>query len=431
MKTMERVTGREIDAMRKFIEKHAMTNRVAVCDETNAVAQEVADELGGNIISAPSGSECLTWIIPKAWYVREAYIERLDGRRIVDFKDNPLHLFSYSFPVNGVFSKKDLEEHLCYDQDRPDNIPYHYRYQYAYGQEGWGFCLRYNTYKEMKDKEYRVVIDSVLSDGEMKVADVHLQGELNDTILVAAHNCHPAQVNDGLSSVAAGLELFKYLKKRKRRYSYRLVIGPEFYAAAAFLANAGGVENIKYSIYLDMLCNNKNWGISRSFEENTYIDRIVENSMKKFDPGYVSVPYRELSGNDEFFYDGPDYYIPMVCLGRDDYPEYHLDKDDMAHCDLKELGRWVDHLKDIVRILETDFVPMRKYKGPLYFSRFGVSKDTAKDKAGAIAMDKIQILADGTNSCMDIASILNVDYDFVYDFMKQLVDKDLCEAIKK
>ena len=420
-----------IEKLREFIEKHAMNNRVAVSDETNMVAEEVARILEGELVSVHSGAECLTWIIPKRWKVRDAYIETVDGKRVVDFQSNPLHLYAYSIPFKGVMGRKELQHHLYYDRHNPDNIPHHYKYQYTYGEEGWGFCLSYNAYKEMREEKYKVVVDSVLDDGVMKVADCYLKGEMKDTILIAAHNCHPAQVNDGLSSVAVALELFKYLKRQELKYSYRLVIGPEFYAAAAFLSKAEGIQNIKYGIFLDMLGNNEHMGISYSFQHDTFIDKVVKDAMRSYDKNFVGVPYRESAANDEFFYDGPDFYIPMVCIGRDDYPEYHLDSDDIAHCDFAKLGEFVELMKSVVRIIETDCIPVRKYRGPLFLSRYNIPKNTKADKAAAIAVDKIQILMDGKNSCLEISERLDLHYSFVFGFVQKLLDKKLAITKQK
>ena len=41
-----------------------------------------------------------TWKVPERYVVHEAYLETEDGTRVVDFADNPLHLVSYSLPVD-------------------------------------------------------------------------------------------------------------------------------------------------------------------------------------------------------------------------------------------------------------------------------------------------------------------------------------------
>ena len=41
-----------------------------------------------------------TWKVPERYVVHEAYLETEDGKRVVDFKDNPLHIISYSLPID-------------------------------------------------------------------------------------------------------------------------------------------------------------------------------------------------------------------------------------------------------------------------------------------------------------------------------------------
>ena len=107
----------------EFIKDHYLLNRTAVSDDTDKLVYSVQKLLKSGIIEIPSGSECLTWIIPKHWKVKEGYLAKLDGTRIVDFKDNPLHLWGHSESFQGEISKTDLESHLRYDPRCPNWIP--------------------------------------------------------------------------------------------------------------------------------------------------------------------------------------------------------------------------------------------------------------------------------------------------------------------
>src|SRR3990172_5671372 len=49
-----------------------------------------------------------TWKVPERYVVHEAYLETETGERIVDFKDNPLHIISYSMPVDRVLTWDEL-----------------------------------------------------------------------------------------------------------------------------------------------------------------------------------------------------------------------------------------------------------------------------------------------------------------------------------
>src|SRR5829696_5963105 len=55
-----------------------------------------------------------TWKVPERYVVHEAYLEIESGERIVDFKDNPLHIVSYSLPVDKTLSFEELQPHLYF-----------------------------------------------------------------------------------------------------------------------------------------------------------------------------------------------------------------------------------------------------------------------------------------------------------------------------
>ena len=44
---------------------------------------------------------------------------------------------------------------------------------------------------------------------------------------------------------------------------------------------------------------------------------------------------------------------------------YHTDKDDLENCDLDQLLESYEFLKKIVDVMENDYIPQRKYRGPL------------------------------------------------------------------
>ena len=42
------------------------------------------------------------WKIPNRWEVKEAFIENLKGKKIVDIKENKLHILQYSIRINKI-----------------------------------------------------------------------------------------------------------------------------------------------------------------------------------------------------------------------------------------------------------------------------------------------------------------------------------------
>ncbi|MDL1944915.1 DUF2172 domain-containing protein [Chloroflexi bacterium CFX2] len=98
-----------------------------------------------------------TWKVPERYVVHEAYLETEDGERIVDFKDNPLHIVSYSLPIDKVLGFEELQPHLYFNEKRPHTVPWIFKYY----ERDWGFCLPKNTFDKLpRDKKYHAVIKS-------------------------------------------------------------------------------------------------------------------------------------------------------------------------------------------------------------------------------------------------------------------------------
>ena len=90
--------------------------------------KRVSDLIPLEIHEVATGTQAFDWTVPKEWNIREAYIKGPDGRRVVDFRDNNLHVVNYSAPVNARLSLGELRPHLHSLPDRPDWIPYRTTY---------------------------------------------------------------------------------------------------------------------------------------------------------------------------------------------------------------------------------------------------------------------------------------------------------------
>jgi aminopeptidase-like protein len=410
------------DEMRRIITKYATLNRVPVGDDTTMFVRELAAELGVSVMSLPSGTECLTWVIPDKWTVHEAYIETLDGRRIADFNLHPIYLHAHSASFSGIVSRRELLSHIGINQKHDERLNYVCRWQFSLEEhQNWAFSLPARTVRELRDDAYFVSINTEFSKGTLDIIDWVLPGKQTETVFFSAHSCHPGQVNDGLACIAVLVQLFRYLERiPNRKYTYRLIIGPEYFAAAAILQYGHGIDQLKYGLYLDMMANENPISFSQSFIGNTYIDKAVRNVLNKQEDGHTETRYRGLYGNDEMFYDGPGFDIPTVGLARYPFEHYHTEYDDIAHCDFDKLEESLDYLIAIVDVLERDFIPRRTYKGPLFLSRYGLYIDFKTNPAGYRQLQEIQILMDGERSCLEIADAIGADFGFVHDFVEKL-----------
>nr|HPJ22302.1 DUF2172 domain-containing protein [Clostridia bacterium] len=170
-----------------------------------------------NIIEYKSGTKCFDWVVPEEWNISEAYIEDQNGKRIVDFKENNLHVMGYSIPVFGIFTMDDLLPHLFTIPEKPDAIPF----VTSYYKRNWGFCLSHNTLLKMKDSSYRVCIESELSEGSLTLGELLIKGKSKKEVLLFSHIGHPSMANDQLSGplTLVGLASRLLTKKEMLKYS--------------------------------------------------------------------------------------------------------------------------------------------------------------------------------------------------------------------
>lgn len=416
--------------MKDFIQRYVNWNRVPVGEETSRFARELALDLGANLLSIPSGTDCLTWQMPPQWSVTKGILTGPDGAVLADFHRHPLYLKSYSASFSGTVSLEDLRPHLLSDPSRPERIVYDYRAQYEYGpRHAWGFSLPHRMVENLPAGDYRVAIETQFGPGTLDVVDLALPGRRRETVFFGAHTCHPAMVNDGLACIAVLREVFRWLRERPdRRFTYRLILGPEYFAAAAFLHAARGAEHLRYGFYLDMLGNGQPWCLSHSSQPDSLADRLARRAFHELGLPVREAGYRGVWGNDENFYDGPGLLIPTVGLARDAFDGYHTDADDVAHCDFAQLAEAVEVLKRTILLFEETDLPRITYRGPLYLSRHQLYIDPKKDRQGYLSLQRIQMLLDGTRSCEEIAAEVGATAEFVRAFIGALRERGFVEG---
>ena len=422
--------------MIELVTKYWRLNRTAVNPDTDKLVKFLQKKLDADVLKVKSGEECLTWQIPKHWRVRSARLMKMDGTVLADYSDNPLYLWTHSIPFTGRISREELfAKHIHTDPNRPFEFLYHYRNGFRFDVQEWGFSLPYKLVSQMHDPFYSVEIDSSLdTNGTLKVVDAYLPGKYRDTIFFMAHTCHPALVADGIACIAIAAELFYYLRKLSgRKYSYRFLFGPEYYAAAAYLAKGKkiSIKNMKFGIFLDMLSNHEPMGFQFSMQGNSRIDEVAANVFYSHLPFYLEKPYRQLWGNDEMFYNGAGFNIPTLGIGRGEFREYHYNTDNLDNMNIYHMIESVWLLYRITDVFETDYIPLRNYQGPLYLSKYGLYVDPTIDRNLPRKIEKMQVLMDGNNSCFDIAKTLSLDFFFVRDFCDNAVKLGLLKKLER
>jgi aminopeptidase-like protein len=80
-----------------LIKENWKLRRDLVSDGFDKALDYIAKQIPLKIHEFKTGLKCWTWTVPEKWSVGEAYIEDLQGNRLLDLKDNPLQLLYHIF----------------------------------------------------------------------------------------------------------------------------------------------------------------------------------------------------------------------------------------------------------------------------------------------------------------------------------------------
>jgi len=369
----------------------------------------------------PSGTKCWTWVVPEKWSVNAAYIEDLDGNRMLDLQDHPLHVISYSLPIDKIVTEQELMAHLHADPMRPDAIPFEFKYY----EKSWGFCIQHSKLKKFTKDKYKIFIDSKFENGTLKVGEYTIEGKSDKTIVLVAHLCHPAMANDDLSGVAVLVDIAKEMQKRNN-YTYKFLILPETIGSIAYLSqNEHIISKLKYGIFIEMLGNNNIHALQFSKQHNTRLDGIARYVMRRKLSKFREGAFRKIIANDEMVFNGPGVDIPMISISRFPYPEYHTSDDNINLISKDRLIESKNLILEILHILDNDYIPKRKFKGPVFLSGYGLWVDWRINKKLNMNIEQIMLRLEGDKSIFDISKELDLEFKDVLDFVNKFYDKGL------
>jgi aminopeptidase-like protein len=366
--------------------------------------------------------------VPERYAVHEAYLEMEDGRRIVDFKDNPLHIVSYSLPVDRILTWAELEPHLHFNDKRPEAVPWVFKYY----ERDWGFCLPKSTFDGLpRDRKYHALIRSeFITDPErgfrVATAVVHPLGGPNPQageMIVQAHTCHPMQANDDGAGVVTAIELARRLAEKPLpagSMSVRFWFGPETIGTIAYLAhNEPLIPNLRGGIFLEMTGNRNKLAFHHTRQHDHLLDRITKFVLDKRGAPYDEREFAAAPANDERVINGPGVNVPCISLNRWPYDEYHTTDDNLDIMDEAMLVEAAETAEQIVRIYASNYIPRRTFRGPVFLSGHGLWVDWRDNWALNRAIEKIMMRFEGQHSVFDIAAQLGLDYWMVRDYVEK------------
>ncbi len=392
---------------------------------------KVGERIPLQISEVPSGTRVFDWTVPREWNIREAYIQGPNGKRIVDFEQNNLHVLNYSSPIHKRLPLAELKQHLFTLPDHPDWVPY----RTTYYQENWGFCIAQRLLATLEEGEYEVRIDSSLVDGHLSYGECFLPGEREDEILFSAHACHPSLANDNLSGIAVATFLAEMLSRRARQYSYRFLFAPGTIGAITWLArNREAVDRVRHGLVLTGIGDSGSFHYKKGRRGDAEIDRAAAHILRHFTKNPEVLEFSPY-GYDERQFCSPGFNLPVGCLMRSvwgTFPEYHTSADNLEFVHPEKLAESLRVCAGIVDVLENN----RTYRNlnPYCEPQLG-KRDLYRATGGSSIGDEVHArlwvlnFSDGQHSLLDIAERSGIAFPAILDAAALLREAGLLEEV--
>lgn len=314
-------------------------------------------------ISFPTGMKVLNWIIPREWVIKDGWIKDEAGNKIIDIKDNNLHVLNYSTDIDETMELEQLKEYIHTVPSVPDAIPY----AFSYYKKRWGFCMSENQKKALPDGRYHAYINSWFRDGQLLVGQTVLEGKRQQEILISSYLCHPSMANNELSGpIVLAILYQKLLQWKSRRFTYRFVANPETIGSISFLSRYGNYlkKNLYGGLVLTCLGGENTLRYKKSRREDSWLDRLIEHLNGKDDFSFRIIPFSPLKGSDERQYCSAGFNLPVGQMARlvyGEYKEYHTSLDTKELMGIENIMDSADKLERLLKANELEGFYINRY----------------------------------------------------------------------
>ena len=381
-----------------------------------------------NIHEVPTGTKVFDWTVPKEWNIKEAYIENSKGQRVIDFKNNNLHVVGYSLPVDKFVDLQELKSVVYTQPDQPDAIPY----VTSYYKECYGFCMSQNQLDKLPEDTYHIVIDSELKEGSLTYGEIIIPGDTEEEVFLSTYICHPSMANNELSGPVVATFLAKWLNSLvKRRYTYRIIFIPETIGAITYLS-----KNLQYlkehviaGFNLSCVGDNRTFSYVESRYGDTLADKAAKNVLSFYYPDYKTYSFLK-RGSDERQYNAPGVDLPVCAICRSkygEYPEYHTSKDNLELISPEGLLGAYEVYQQCILSLENNYSYKINVLCEPQLGKRGLYPTTSQK--GTYDAVKVMIdfiaYADGSNDLIDISNIIGVPVNELLTVIEKLEKVDL------
>jgi len=238
--------------------------------------------------------------------------------------------------------------------------------------------------------------------------------------------------NDNLSGMGVAVQLAKYLKHRKLRYSYRFLFIPGTIGSITWLSlNEHIVTKIKHGLIVACVGDPGKIHYKKTRRGDAEIDRAVMHVLQHTADDYKIIDFSPY-GYDERQYSSPGYNLAVGNLSRTphgQFPEYHTSADNLDFVKPESLADSFSKLVEIINVVEHNQTYLNTNpKGEPQLGRRGLySLMGGRKDASNYEMSLLWVLnlSDGEHSLLDIAERSGIAFPSIQEAAKALFDCDL------
>jgi aminopeptidase-like protein len=376
-----------------------------------------------NIHDYIPGENIFDWSVPKRFYVKKAQLKDMNGQVIVDIRNNPLHIVSYSSSFEGKIHFNELKDHLYFDKESINDIPWIYKYY----DDSWGLCLSYNDYLLLDENGiYEVDIETEFKDEPMRIGELYLPGKFKQEIVVVTDICHPYQVNDSISGVVIAAKIAKALKDVSLNNSVRFLFVPETIGTVAwFSTEKEQIKRTLFAMSFDCLGNTNSLKFQQTLYADTLLDQIGRNVAGKMECSIAR--FREYMSNDESMLSSPGLEIPTIAFTRAPFDEYHTSADTPENIHWESMNRSYEVIYKVLLTSLLDYYPKQKIQGFLFLKKHGLWERAFSNQKYYVK-ELFQLL-NAKHTVFELCEILNLDFMNIYELLEScyadgLIDKE-------
>ena len=222
-------------------------------------------------------------------------------------------------------------------------------------------------------------------------------------------------------------------KKKKRRYTYRIIFIPETIGSITYMSQENHLEWLKEHVVagynLSCVGDDRTYSIVDSRYGDTLADKAIKNVLHFIYPDFKDYSFMK-RGSDERQYNAPGVELPVCAFSRSkygEYPEYHTSKDDMGLISPSGLTGAYNAMKTCLEALEANrYYKVQCYGEPQLGKRGLYPTISQKGSYDEVeAMVNFIAYADGRNDLFDISNRIDIPVKDLVPIVKKLADNKL------